>query len=176
MAKRKVHTNIAPCKLGTPAPLFRYHGTRRACLIGNENPGPGRYLQTCLNTECNVCQILRNSFQLGFSSPNAMFGRGIYSSTCFSMVFNITADVYAKNRHVRSEIHAMLVCAVVLGKPAEVYQADHNFDQTYGSRFDSAATIAENSSVLHPETIVYSEDAIIPMGLITYTRTGWVPR
>jgi hypothetical protein len=113
MAKRKVRTNISPFRLGTPAPLFRYHGTRRACLIGNEDPGHGRYLQTCPNAECSICQILRNSFQLGFSSeyktdadsilgtltdtdvpldPNAMFGRGISSSTCSSSKHPIFVD------------------------------------------------------------------------------------
>jgi hypothetical protein len=51
----------------------------------------------------------------------------------------LEADVYGKNHHVRSGIHAILVCAVVLEKTAKVYQPDHTFDQTYGSTFDSVS-------------------------------------
>ncbi|KAK3315721.1 hypothetical protein B0H66DRAFT_270041 [Apodospora peruviana] len=37
-----------------------FHGTQRACSIGDE----AWSLDPCHNTECNVCGILRNSFQI----------------------------------------------------------------------------------------------------------------
>lgn len=36
-----------------------------------------------------------------------------------------------------------------------------------------AVTEAQGGDVKHPETVVYHEGAMIPFGLIIYTRTGW---
>ncbi len=36
-----------------------------------------------------------------------------------------------------------------------------------------AATRAQGGEVLNPETIHYTEDGIIPIGMVAYTRQGW---
>ncbi|KAF4978808.1 hypothetical protein FZEAL_4875 [Fusarium zealandicum] len=56
------------------------------------------------------------------------------------------ADGYVMNHHLSSHLHAMLVEAV---------------------------TFDRGGSVMYPETVVYREDAIVPVAVVMYTRTGW---
>lgn len=53
---------------GSMEPYLRFHGTRRACLIGEQDPGDGNWLWTCRSPECSLCKILRNSFTLATGS------------------------------------------------------------------------------------------------------------
>jgi hypothetical protein len=50
---------------GVPVePEIRFHGTYRACLMGEAPPGPYGFLWTCRNHECRLCKIMGNSLCL----------------------------------------------------------------------------------------------------------------
>ncbi|KAI1109767.1 hypothetical protein F5Y14DRAFT_392265 [Nemania sp. NC0429] len=142
-----------------------FHGTQRACYVGEA----GSYLTYCYNPECYLCSILRYSFDVRHASDSAMFGRGIYTSPCSSK-----SDTYAKNHHIRSHKHAILICRVVSNAPREMTAADHSLSSP-GHGYDSVRglTVSEGGSLNYPEVVVYRNDAIIPIGVIIYTREGW---
>jgi Poly(ADP-ribose) polymerase catalytic domain len=95
-----------------------------------------------------------------------MFGRAIYTTSVSSK-----ADIYAKNRYAGSRMHAMLLCLVSVGKAEEMFSADHSKkNPSYGYDSVEAVTKPHGGAVEYPETAVYSEGAIIPIGLIIYTR------
>ncbi|KAI1171846.1 hypothetical protein F4777DRAFT_593377 [Nemania sp. FL0916] len=63
-----------------------YHGTRRACHVGES----GKSLIYCDNSECNLCCILRHSFDVKHATDKGMFGRGIYATPCSSNLQRLT--------------------------------------------------------------------------------------
>ena len=48
----------------------RWHGTRRACTLGDKG-----YTQFCSSKECSLCSIIRNSYKISFSKTNTGWGR-----------------------------------------------------------------------------------------------------
>ncbi|KAF5707757.1 hypothetical protein FMUND_10975 [Fusarium mundagurra] len=115
--------------------------------------------------------ILRQSFRLKYADDEGVFGPGIYSTPNSSK-----ADVYAKNHYVSSNLHAMLICYVVATKPQRKLLADHSITRpSSGYNCIEGVTIDNGGSLQYPEFVVYREDAIIPVGLIMYTRKGWEP-
>jgi len=141
---------------------FRFHGTSRTCHLGDD---PSQ-LTPCLSPACCLCSILRRSFDLDHASYGAMFGPGIYSTVCSSK-----ADNYVKNNHMHSYQHVMLICAVIPGKKQPAYRAEHNRTSP-NCGYDSveAVPIYRGGAVRYPETVVYTEDAIIPTGIVVYSR------
>ncbi|KAH7481293.1 hypothetical protein FOMA001_g7544 [Fusarium oxysporum f. sp. matthiolae] len=86
------------------------------------------------------------------------------------------ADVYVKNHYVSSNLHAMLICYVVASKPQRKLLADHDITRPCrGFNCVEGVTINNGGSLQYPEFVVYREDAIVPVGLIMYTRKGWEP-
>ncbi|SCO76932.1 uncharacterized protein FRV6_01144 [Fusarium oxysporum] len=144
-----------------------YHGTSRACHIGES----GNDLKLCHDDDCGTCGILRQSFKLKYADDEGMFGPGIYSTPNSSK-----ADVYVKNHYVSSNLHAMLICYVVASKPQRKLLADHDITRpSRGFNCIEGVTINNGGSLQYPEFVVYREDAIVPVGLIMYTRKGWEP-
>ncbi|KAM0264542.1 hypothetical protein ACHAPA_008207 [Fusarium lateritium] len=144
-----------------------YHGAQRACRIGES----GNSLKLCHDDSCHICGILRTSFKLKFACSEGMFGPGIYSTPCSSK-----ADIYASNYHVRSHLHAVLICYVVASRPDRKYAADHSITEPGpGYNCVEGVTVSSGGELMYPEFIVYREDAIIPVGLIIYSRKGWKP-
>ncbi|KAF9891386.1 hypothetical protein FE257_004242 [Aspergillus nanangensis] len=141
---------------------IRFHGTQRACTIGN-NP-----LQTCDESECYLCQVLKNGFSIQHSNPKSMFGPGIYTS-----VVSSKANIYARNYHIRSHKHVLLICAIDPGNSRTMRVA-----AAPGAGVDSieGATKPEGGTLEYPETVVFNEKNIKPVGLVVYTREGWQPR
>ncbi|KAI1192289.1 hypothetical protein F5X97DRAFT_337673 [Nemania serpens] len=139
-----------------------FHGTQRACYVGEA----GDSLSYCYNPECSLCCILRYSFDVRQASDGGMFGRGIYTSPCSSK-----ADIYAKNHYIRSNKHAILICRVVSNSPRLMTTADHSLTSP-GYGYDSVAglTQGDGGSLKYPEVVVYRNDAIVPVGVIIYTR------
>ena len=100
-----------------------------------------------------------------------MFGHGIYTTSTSSK-----ADHYVMNSRIHSHKHIMLLCLVFVGESEKLYGPDYTKTApSPGYESVTAATTAENGAVLYDETVVYREDAIVPVGLIVYTRTGWQP-
>ncbi|KAI1192359.1 hypothetical protein F5X97DRAFT_337617 [Nemania serpens] len=142
-----------------------FHGTQRACNIGRW----GTSLRYCKKPECRLCSILWHSFDVKFSG--CMFGAGIYTTPCSSK-----ADIYARNHHLLSSRHAMLICRVVSNYPRQLGAADSSLASP-GSGYDSVRglTVLEGGTLNYSEVVVYRNDAIVPIGVIFYTRNGWSP-
>ncbi|EEU45273.1 uncharacterized protein NECHADRAFT_80791 [Fusarium vanettenii 77-13-4] len=155
------------CRRGGARFKRRYHGTRRACLIGET----GQVLEPCDNSECGVCGILKHSFKIPRGRGGSMFGNGVYSTTISSK-----ADMFAENHHIHSTLHAVFICRVVTNRPQYLRHPD-NYRTRPDPGFDSveAVTLRNGGNVAYPETIVYREDAIVPFAVVMYTRQGWLP-
>lgn len=68
----------------------------------------------------------------------------------------------------------MLVCRVANNKPQYLTKAEyHRYCPDPGYDCVEGVAIANGGSVRFPETVVYSDDAIVPVALIIYTRSGW---
>lgn len=73
----------------------RFHGTKRACALGDNG-----HKKLCDRQDCSLCGIIRTSFKIEFSGANkpwkglstGRFGRGIYTSATSSK-----ADDYSWN-------------------------------------------------------------------------------
>ncbi|VUC25126.1 unnamed protein product [Clonostachys rosea] len=144
-----------------------FHGTRRSCKNGDG----GNTLQPCQDSDCYMCSVLNHSFQLKHARADGtlMFGPGIYSSPITSK-----ADRYAMNHHVRSQMHAMFICRVVVTKPQRLTQADNTRTcPDPGFNCIQGLTVQEGGCLQFPEFVVYDESAIVPVGVIMYTRQGW---
>ncbi|KAI1112562.1 hypothetical protein F5Y14DRAFT_442541 [Nemania sp. NC0429] len=142
-----------------------FHGTQRACNIGRW----GSALRYCKKPECRLCGILWHSFDVKFSG--CMFGAGIYTTPSSSK-----ADSYARNHHLLSSRHAILICRVVSNYPQRLAAADPSLTAP-SSGYDSVQglTIQEGGTLNYPEVVVYRNEAIVPIGVIFYTRKGWTP-
>ncbi|KAH6622564.1 hypothetical protein F5144DRAFT_550240 [Chaetomium tenue] len=151
----------------------RFHGTQRACRIGEWD---GELLK-CGNPECYLCRVLGESFRTDYArSPNAqfgpLFGPGIYSSTASSK-----ADCYARNHRIHSKQHAVLICRVITNQPQMLAHPDTTRTAPDpGFNCVEAVLKPQGGSVNYPETVVYRNDYIVPVGLIMYTREGWSAR
>ncbi|KAI1326717.1 hypothetical protein F5Y16DRAFT_373816 [Xylariaceae sp. FL0255] len=144
-----------------------FHGTRRACNAWRSSSR----LRYCHNRECNLCGILWHSFKVHCAQPSSMFGSGIYSTPCSSK-----ADIYAKNHRIFSRRHAVLICRVACNNPQSMTSADQTLKSpAYGYDSVRGLTVAEGGTLNYPEYVVYRDDAIIPIGVVFYTRKGWQP-
>ncbi|KAJ5517778.1 hypothetical protein PEX1_051700 [Penicillium expansum] len=144
-----------------PRLKLRFHGTQRACMIGNGS------LQPCDNIECYLCSILKKGFSTNHANAGSMFGAGIYSS-----VVSSKADIYSRNHHIRSHAHVLILCGVDAGYSVDMKAAGNPgpCDSVEG------LTKAEGGQLEYPETVVYDPARIKPLGLVVYTREGWTPR
>ncbi|KAI8720138.1 hypothetical protein NCS52_00458500 [Fusarium sp. LHS14.1] len=154
-------------KRGEASVLF--HGTQRACHVGD----PNHPLRVCNNTECRICGILRDGFKLDRASleSTGIFGPGIYTTDVSSK-----ADKWVMNHHMHSKLHVMLLCAVCVGKSEKLYRADRGRKgPSAGYQSVEGAVIADGGVLNEPEIVLYSENLVVPFGMIVYTREGWEP-
>ncbi|OCH85006.1 ADP-ribosylation [Obba rivulosa] len=162
LARNRAYLQAVKARVGDGAEQYLFHGTRRACHIGDDNNN----LYPCNNPDCFFCSIMKCSFSLAHVGAHEMFGKGIYTSSVSSK-----ADGYVWNWHMHSHKHTMFLSNVVTGRvePLLVPQPnrtapDAGFDSTEG------VTKPQGGSVEYPETIVYREDAILPSVVVVYTR------
>lgn len=100
-----------------------------------------------------------------------MFGPGIYTTDVSSK-----ADNWVMNHHMHSKLHVMLPCAVSVGKSEKLYSADYERKgPSTGYQSVEGAVIAEGGVLHEPEIFLYSENLVVPFGMIVYTREGWQP-
>jgi hypothetical protein len=121
-----------------------------------------------------------------YPSPGSFFLIGSGSLT----ITGSEADIYAKNHHVRSHKHVILLCGLDLGTPVTMYAAglpgpcDSVWPLSSPCRYQltklsiqvEGATKAEGGALEYRETVVYDPARIKPIGLVVYTREGWTPR
>lgn len=70
----------------------------------------------------------------------------------------------------------MLLCSVSVGKFEKLYRADHGRKgPSTGYQSVEGAVIAEGRVLHEPEIVLYSENLVVPFGMIVYTREGWQP-
>ncbi|CCL98307.1 uncharacterized protein FIBRA_00301 [Fibroporia radiculosa] len=138
----------------------RWHGTARACLLGDNE----QEMALCLSPSCSLCGILRSSFQVslaGRATAFQRFGRGIYASATSSKANDYVQEIGG------SPYRAMLLNDVVVGNGKKMFNDDLSLTQP-PSGFDSVLGEPGGGSLNYDETVVYRNDAIRPMFLIIY--------
>ncbi|KAK3326776.1 hypothetical protein B0H66DRAFT_618030 [Apodospora peruviana] len=148
--------------------VTRFHGSQRACYLGEGGDGD---IDPCGQSACHICGILKNGFDRRLARMTGMFGPGIYSTECSSK-----ADIYAKNSHIRTNRHVVLICRVVGDRPQMLVSAETN-RRSPDRRYNCVEAVldTDGGEVVYPETVVYDEDQILPVGMVVYKRTGWSP-
>jgi len=136
----------------------RFHGTIRACRLGDTSTDG----VLCRLSTCNMCSIIRSSFQLALVGKRTNFGRfgaGIYTSATSSKANDYYAGSASANK-------AMLLNDVVMGKTVKLTTTDESLTKPPGGH-DSV--IGEPGGDLnYDESIVYNNDAIRASFLIIY--------
>jgi len=136
----------------------RWHGTIRACRLGDLN-----FRQFCVNRTCSLCDIIRSSFQVAKAGERTNFGRfgaGIYTSATSSKANDYVEELGG------SPYKAILMSNVVMGKPIKLTTNQPDLTQP-PSGYDSV--VGEPGGDLnYDESIVYNNDAIRPRYLVIY--------
>ncbi|KAL6918972.1 hypothetical protein FSST1_002998 [Fusarium sambucinum] len=143
---------------------YAFHGTRRYCHIGcgSETERQGRLL-VCRNDLCGIYGIINNSFKVNHSA-RGLFGRGIYTTSS-----SFKADTFSENHGTSCQLKAMFLCRYVPGRVQYLWHG--NLDRTAPCRgYDSVSAVlaTQGGSVNFPEAVVYRDDAIVPVAVITY--------
>ncbi|KDQ12130.1 hypothetical protein BOTBODRAFT_635029 [Botryobasidium botryosum FD-172 SS1] len=127
---------------------FCYHGTSRACQLGNIGQ-----TKLCNQSTCGICGVLKTSYKVGVANASGGFGAGVYTSTAS----NKAHEYIGSNG-------AMLLNKVCLGN---VYNASH-FRQVTSLPPGYNSVVFNNDGGQTNETIVYENDAIRPVFLIVF--------
>ncbi|KJA13313.1 hypothetical protein HYPSUDRAFT_49917 [Hypholoma sublateritium FD-334 SS-4] len=130
--------------------VFRYHGTSRQCALGTS--ASNRKL--CSSKTCALCRIIETSFKTSLANPSGGFGPGIYTSSAANKAYSYTVG----------GARVMLLTKVILGKVRTVSAFNEVMSCPPG--FHSVVFNRQNDTL--NETIVYSDDAIRPVFLITF--------
>lgn len=100
-----------------------------------------------------------------------MVGPRIYATDVSSK-----ADTWVMNHHMHSKLHVMLLCVVSVEKSEKLYRADEGRKgPSTGYQSVEGAVIAEGGVLHEPEIVLYSENLVVPLGMIVYTREGLQP-
>jgi len=136
----------------------RFHGTVRQCRLGDTSSERA----FCVLRSCNVCRIIKNSFQVARAGRRTNFGRfgaGIYTSATSSKASDYSAETASSNK-------AMLLNDVVMGRVIKLTRTNTSLRRPPPG-FD--AVIGEPGEDLnYDECVVYDNDAIRPSFLIIY--------
>lgn len=136
----------------------RWHGTIRACKLGDDDNN--RIM--CNQTGCSLCNIVKSSFQIlqaGVRTNFGRFGVGIYTSATSSK-----ADGYVFDH--QSRYKCMLLNTVVMGRIIKLTTNDESLTQPPPG-YD--AVVGEpGGDLAYDESIVYENDAIRPLYLVIY--------
>ncbi|KAH7196521.1 uncharacterized protein B0J16DRAFT_376985 [Fusarium flagelliforme] len=145
---------------------YGYHGSLRECHVGNRQLGvENGHLVCCDSEECGICGIIRKSFKIGRSKSAGLFGKGIYASEC-----SLKANSFSYNINGQNDLHMILLVKFVPRRVQHMRQPCQ-FRTAPDPGFDSVeAVLRPAGSVFLPESVVYREDAIVPVGAITYCR------
>ncbi|KAJ7614089.1 hypothetical protein FB45DRAFT_802621 [Roridomyces roridus] len=136
----------------------RWHGTKRACNLGDQGQ-----TQLCSWPTCSLCSIIRCSFDIGLFGAKTgwgRFGQGIYTSSVASK-----SDDYSQNQRF-SPLKALLLNKVIVGRGCKLTQdivsltaPPAGFDSVLGEK---------GGNLNYDELVVYTNDAIRPSFLVMY--------
>ncbi|KAH7890553.1 hypothetical protein F5I97DRAFT_1836401 [Phlebopus sp. FC_14] len=124
---------------------FRYHGTGRACSLGDAGQ-----TQLCSIPTCAICNILKTSFKVNLAKTSGAFGAGIYTSSASNKAFSYSSG------------GIMLLNKAVLGK---VYNVSR-FEEVKSCPPGYNSVVFDRMNGQLNETILYQDDAIRPVFLI----------
>lgn len=128
---------------------FRYHGTNGDCGLGVGST------QFCSSASCAACNICKGSFKVASAKPTGAFGKAIYT----------TSDAHKAHKYGGKE-KVMFVNKVVLGKSHEV--AKFNEVKSCPPGANSVTFNNKKGDVNWNETVVYSDNAIRPVFMLTF--------
>ncbi|KAF5984983.1 hypothetical protein FCOIX_2326 [Fusarium coicis] len=122
-----------------------FHGTSRACNAGEEKRSDK--MKWCSKSTCGLCGILKSSFKFSKSK----------------------SDWFVKSLHKKSKLRAMFICRVISERPQRMKMADKHVTGP-GRGYDSVEGLshADGGILTEPETVVYRNDAIVPVVVIMY--------
>lgn len=140
---------------------LRWHGTRRRCKVGEKST------KLCDDELCALCQIIKTSFDVAkFGKRWGRFGTGIYTSATSSKSHD-----YIRNRsrnlwklRTASPFQAILLNQVVVGTSKHL-QVNADYLKRPPEGYDSVSGEA-GRDLNYDETVVYSNEAILPAFLI----------
>jgi len=138
-----------------------FHGTNRACTLGDTKIKD----ELCTKNKCSLCAIIRDSFDVektGSKHKFSRFGAGIYTSACSSKADDYFQDVSPSKVQSR----ALLVNTVVYGNAKKLLHTDTSV-HSRKSGFHSVMGVP-GGDLNYDETVVYNNEAIRPVYLITY--------
>ncbi|CAF3565803.1 unnamed protein product [Fusarium graminearum] len=152
------------------AAKWHFHCTSRKCNF-DESVDDDRLLQCDDADTCAFCSILRESLSMTYASQGGWFGAGIYSSNIASKADKFSHDPDGK---YHTGLHAVIVCRVIVGR---VQWTKKKLVGVSGPKpgFHSiqAVTKKRGGPVYFPETVVFRDEAILPVAVITYNKTQW---
>ncbi|KAF5240019.1 hypothetical protein FAUST_4603 [Fusarium austroamericanum] len=152
------------------AAKWHFHCTSRKCNF-DESMDDDRLLQCDDADTCAFCSILRESLSMTYASQGGWFGAGIYSSNIASKADKFSHDPDGK---YHTGLHAVIVCRVIVGR---VQWTKKKLVGVSGPKpgFHSiqAVTKKRGGPVYFPETVVFRDEAILPVAVITYNKTQW---
>ncbi|KXN91287.1 Tankyrase-1, partial [Leucoagaricus sp. SymC.cos] len=151
------------CTVTSPNERFLFHGTSRACSLGEDRST----IHLCMLPECHLCCIVRNSFDIRKCGTKnkfqRRFGTGIYTTSVSSK-----ADDYTQNIDQEAATRVLLLNRVIVGKPN---RRIHNAVNLTAPPPGCHSVIGEPGAGLnYEETVVYNDDAIRPAFLIVYVE------
>jgi len=140
--------------------LLRWHGTNRRCNVGDNGQ-----TSLCYSSQCPLCSIIYDSFDITCSKRKTGWGRfgiGIYTSSTSSK-----SNDYSSNL-VSSPWKALLLASVVAGN-AKTFTKDQSALTRPPAGFDSVVgEPSTKGSLNYDELVVYTNDAIRPAYLVMY--------
>ncbi|EKM52581.1 uncharacterized protein PHACADRAFT_211824 [Phanerochaete carnosa HHB-10118-sp] len=161
----------------------RFHGTVRACHIGDH------YTGFCSDEDCSLCRILESSFEVARFGQRTNFGRfgaGIYTSATSSKANDYVGELAMSN------YQAMLLTEVIMGKAIKLTVGNQNltappqgYDSVIGEpggdlNYDECIvykvwhSIASRRVKLFTSTALQNE-AIRPLYLIIFSKPSGGP-
>ncbi|KAK4466572.1 hypothetical protein QBC42DRAFT_326237 [Cladorrhinum samala] len=149
---------------GSIATEYRFHGTVSACATFSTTPPPPAHsaLSPCRAETCSLCSILRRGFLAARIRTGSFlkFGHGFYTAKNSWL-----ADGYV-SPHGGGTHRALIVCKVAIGNVQHLRPGSSEHSRRSPDRgYDSVCGLRKSGS----ETVVYREDAIIPVGVVVYT-------
>ena len=123
---------------------MQFHGTKRACRIAESSSD----VTCCTREDCNLCRILKGSYNMETAKGARMFGPGIYSTFVSSK-----ADDYTSNVSYNRETRVMIVNHVALGRSKMMYEPSHDMQH---------APHLYNSVCFLPDVLPFKKLTLVP--------------
>ncbi|KAJ7481396.1 hypothetical protein B0H11DRAFT_2023742 [Mycena galericulata] len=143
----------------------RCHGTSRKCCLGDDPHN----LDLCNDSDCCVCQIIREGYEQSRARPSGLFGKGIYCTSTSSK-----AAKYSRTKK-RSKYDVVFLNNIVFGKDYSSPQPLCNYTEPpagYESVYGKAGYTSTNAgkTLEYDEICVYDDNAIWPIYLMYLIR------